>query len=122
LVSGLRRALGIVATVWLIVRLATLVVTPAEIWLLGDDACQCADGAGAACPMHHPAAPGRGTCAMRAAAAVHDVVLTSLLGASGCFFAALAVPADWPVTSDTRPNATNLISRFVRPDPLPPWA
>jgi hypothetical protein len=59
---------------------------------------------------------------MRGAAPVSDGVLTSLLGAGGCFSAMLAVPADWTVASDTRPSAANLVSRFVPPDPLPPWA
>jgi hypothetical protein len=103
-------------------RMATLVVTPAELWLSGADDCQCADGVNATCPMHHPVAPGRGTCAMRAIAPVNDVALTALLGVSGCFLAMPVVPADESVRSDSRPRAAHLVSQFVRPDPLPPRA
>jgi len=118
----LRQALGVVAAVWLIARMMTLAVTPAELWLLGDDTCQCAHGAGATCPMHHPTSAGRGTCAMRGAVPVDDVVLTSLLGATGCFLATPAVPADRSVISERRSTAPNLVSQFVPPDPPPPRA
>jgi hypothetical protein len=120
LVGALRRALGVVAAVWLIARMATLAVTPAELWLSGADSCQCPDGVSATCPMHHRAVPGRGTCTMRGAAPVNDVVLTALLGGSGCFLAMPAVPADGSVRSDSRPRAANVVSQPVRPDPPPP--
>jgi hypothetical protein len=70
--------------------------------------------------MHHPAAGG--TCAMRGAAPVSDVVLTALLGVSGCFLAMPVVPNDESVRSDSRLRTANLVSQFVRPDPLPPRA
>jgi hypothetical protein len=120
-VGGLRRALRVVAAIWLIVQMATLAITPAEL-SRSADACQCAQGTGAECPMHHPTRAGGETCAMRGAAPLNEVALTSLLGAAGCFLATPAVPADWSIATRVRPQAENVVSRFVPPDSPPPRA
>jgi hypothetical protein len=111
--------LGVVSAVWLIAQLTTLAVTPAELWLSGNDTCQCAHGADATCPMHHPTS-GRHTCVMRSAAPVEGAALNSLVGAGGCVATSPSLPADWLITSDALPAASNLVSRFARPDSPPP--
>lgn len=121
----LRRRLGLVAAVWLIGRLATVAIGPAEIGITTLDAssdCTCAHGASATCPMHHPAAPDRHTCAMRGTSPIDGVALTALLSADGCLSAGPVVPRDAPLVVNARVSSSNPRARCVPPDPRPPRA
>jgi hypothetical protein len=121
-VRSLRRALGVLSIVWLIAQMTTLATAPAALWLAGDDSCQCADGAGAMCPMHHPATTGHAVCAMRGGAPVADAVLNWLLGTGGCLVTGPSVPIDRSIVAAKQSTASTLASRFVLPDSPPPRA
>jgi hypothetical protein len=123
-VSRLRRLIGVVAIVWLTGQLVTLAIAPAELWTSAanpsDPTCQCADGSAATCPMHHPTAPGRRTCAMRGVAPLTSVALTALLGGPGCLAATPTALFNASTASHPRPSSSNPVSWFVPPDPPPP--
>jgi hypothetical protein len=123
-VGQVRHQLELVAAMWLIVRIATLAVAPTELWAArtGADAaaCQCADDAGALCPMHHPATPRRSTCTVRGVAPVDGVAFTSLFSVDGCLTAGPDVPRDASPASAAPLGCLQLSSRFTPPDPRPP--
>ena len=121
-----RRALGCVAALYLISRTATLAFVPAELWLSmgepGRPACRCVYGTVADCPMHHPQTPGTRNCTLRGALPANDLAPMSWLSVDGYLTPASALFSG-QVTSATRPAfVTDLVSRFVPPDPPPPRA
>ena len=99
---------------------------PTQLWVTmsaaGDSECECAHGAEATCPMHHPALPGRRTCAMRGGVPVDSVALTSLLSVDGCLTDRLIVPLDMSASTDAHLSISSPASRFVTPDTRPPRA
>lgn len=124
--NRLRRALGIVAVIWLTGRMVTVALAPAELWLSGRDArgddCECMHGADATCPMHHSSTTSREKCAMRGVAPVDGLALTSLLGASGCLTTTSSALFEPPSTPNNRTTVSTPVAQFARPDFPPPRA
>ena len=124
--SSLRRALALIAAVWLVAQLTMMVVTPVAIWT--HDAidqgveCTCAHGDEATCPMHHHPSSGSKVCVMQNAGIHATIPLTSLFSVAGfardshstavLALRAAIVAADGPST----------IAHPVPPDPPPPRA
>jgi hypothetical protein len=123
--TGLRRALGRVAVVWLLCQTATMTLAP--MLLLSGSAhaelleCTCEHGDHAICPMHHkPAAPDSKLCFLRSADPGGIAALSWLFNGVGLLPA--PAPEITPVAQHirVRVDVTTASRRPIPPDPPPP--
>lgn len=121
----LRRALGPLAAAWLLCHVATVTLASSAFWTHAEHAgveCTCAHGPDSTCPMHHKAASGKKTCAMRSADDAATVGVGSVFGPIGLLPTPrleTAVITEQSVMSDEHSFAAQ---RPVPPDPPPPRA
>src|SRR5260370_42245208 len=117
-----RRAVGVIAAVWLVSQAATLTLVPA---LLDAAFAQCTcpyGGADATCPMHHKTAASPKICAMQSVTASPTATLNALFSVVGL------LPASPPAIAAVPTGGRVLIERSMEtqrlslPDPPPPRA
>ena len=121
-----RRALGVVAVLYLVSRTVTLACVPAELWLATAGTskldCRCIHGSVADCPMHHSRTSDTRNCTLRGSLPANDLGMLSSLSVDGYLTPAAALFVR-QATSASRPAfVTSFASRFVPPDPPPPRA
>ena len=119
----MRRLLGPIAVVCLLLQAAVVVSAQTALWMGAADnwrECQCIHGEHAICPMHHARTPGSERCVWRTAGDHSGAVLASLVGVFG--FLQPSVPAAIPAHSrvTTRAAAESLVALFTSPDSPPP--
>ena len=119
------RSLRFVAVAWLVCQVATLALAPATLFLGSAHAglaCTCADGAGGACPMHHPALADSKRCVIQSAHEDGTAALGSLIGPIGPL-PATTEPVDPAASSTTLVTVLSRPTlRTLPPDPPPPRA
>jgi hypothetical protein len=123
--TPVRRALGLIAAVWLSCQVGLLVASPVMLWA-GAAAelleCTCDHGDHALCPMHHKPSPDSTICLMRSADDNGAAVLASVYTFVGVLTPppqALIRPSESSVVQTT---TTASSCRSAPPDPPPPRA
>jgi hypothetical protein len=116
-----RPILGPIAAVWLVCQAATLTLVPVLIDA-SLAACTCANGADAACPMHHGAAAGSKMCLVQSIATSATATLNSLVGILGVVPPRPPASALPPTASVVSPASSTTTERRSPPDSPPPRA
>jgi hypothetical protein len=124
--TRLRRALGVVAAVWLFCQVVAVALAPIAVATASTDGsaaeCTCTHGENASCPMHHKRASGSTICVMQNATGEATVLLTTLFGLAGLTSppVVLAVPVQPGRVALTDPQM--IAAHPTPPDPPPPRA
>ena len=124
--TGLRRAIGPLAAVWLSCHVASVALVPIAISASAADTdvagCSCVHGAEATCPMHHQTSPHSKVCVMRGMDDQASVVLAFIFAWTG--FIPSSDTAIVPPSNTLQPITVTfpLAGRPTPPEPPPPRA
>jgi hypothetical protein len=120
LMVRVRRLIGPIAALWLILQVAGTSVVSIEAITLDESECTCLHGEHAMCPMHHKLPAGR--CAMRPSADTGAAVLASVLIAPALMPAVSCSSPSLQATRVAPLDNARLALTPTHPDPPPPRA
>src|SRR5579872_3739421 len=115
--TPVRRALGLIAAIWLLSQAATLALV--TLSSAATPECVCTSGNGAMCPMHHHASTaGLKACAMQDPSAAVPAGLQSLFSAVG--YLPVSSPLDVQLRATSPSRIAYPAPRTVSSSPEPP--
>ena len=119
--TRVRRALGLIAAVWLVCQAATLTLAPALLEASLAE-CLCTHGVDASCPMHHRTEAGARVCVKQSLTTSAAATLHALFSIVGLVPARSLATALVPTASLVVIQSSMATERPSPPDPPPPRA